>query len=110
MDSSDPAIRFFWALAGAVGGAVTALGVQPWQKMRASEIAMAMFTSLTFALFAVPWLVEHIWGYRSDGVTAAGATTYLGALVAHVTVPRLLNLASTFFARITLGKDGEAER
>jgi hypothetical protein len=105
MDSNDPALRFFWALAGAVGGAVTALGVQPWQKMRGVEIGMAIFTSITFALFAVPWLVEHIWGYRSEGVTAAGATTYLGALVAHVTVPRLLNAASAFFARLSVGKD-----
>jgi len=90
MDIESPLFKGGFVFVTALGGALTSLYSQQWQKMDRMEIVFSLIVAMSFSLFAFPWIAAQWFGWEFGTTQAAGAVSYIGATASHIVIPRLI--------------------
>jgi hypothetical protein len=91
MDQSNPIVRLIYAAMAAFAGSVTALAFTRWKEMSRGEVALAVFTGFSFAMFVTPWIAHAIMGIPETDGRAISGLTYVFAAGSNALLPTLIH-------------------
>lgn len=87
MSQDEILLRYVYLPLAAIGGAISSLGARRWRQMGKGQMAFAVFTGVSFALFVTPFVAHSWFGISETDARAIVALTYVFGFGAHLLLP-----------------------